>query len=131
MTSARWKKVAVALPWVLVGALFIATSDPYVLSVAIGTALAIGLAVAAKRRWAPGLRVPGVLRTRAAQSAAMLVFVALHLAGLYLEITLLSVAGVLLMLLALVPLVMEQTRPYRDDRRRRLHPDHGQRIRRQ
>lgn len=126
----KGRKAAIALPWVLVGALLLATSDPLWLSAAIGLALAIALAVAAKRRWIPDLGVPRVLRRRSVQSAAAAVAVALPVAGYYLDIAPTHLAGNLLIMVAVIPLVADATKPWRDDRRHRLRPDHGQRLRR-
>ena len=129
------RKIAAALPWVLVAALLLATSDPIILSGAIGIALAIAVAVTAKRRWAPNYKPTVLARVQRLWTRPVRVVIGagaipLYLVGLYSNNPAMEISGLAILLAPVVPLVMEQTRPYREDRRRRMHIDHGRRLRR-
>ena len=119
----NWKD---ALPWLVVAALALG-SNPYYLAGGLGIVLLVRLFFAAKKRWGFEVRMTGVRRlwTWPVKVALLGVSGWLYVTGVQSDNSVREIAGLALMLPPLVPLTRQLTQPYRDDRQRRLHPDHG------
>lgn len=119
----NWKD---AWPWLVVAALSLG-SNPYYLAGGLGLVLLVRLYYAAKNRWGLEVRMTwlGRLWTWPAKAALLGVSGWLYFTGVQSGDSVLEIAGLALMLPHLVPLARQLTQPYRDDRQRRLHPDHG------
>ncbi|MXW57762.1 MAG: hypothetical protein F4124_05985 [Acidimicrobiia bacterium] len=123
MRGVNWKD---AWPWLVVAALALG-SNPYYLAGGLGFVLLVRLYFAAKNRWGLKVRMDwlGRLWTWPAKASMLGIGEWLHFTGVQSDDSVRELAGLALMLPHLVPLVRQMTKPYRDDRQRRLPPDHG------